>query len=125
MRIAFVMVAAAFAGHSAATLPPAPESAKAQATETAAKNAWADKVAAYKLCLAQDRAAEAYHRDLNAASKPAPPPVATPPCVDPGPYVAPLAQRPLEASGAHSPAETAASPPGSPATSAEVLGSKK
>lgn len=125
MRIALLMLAAGIAGHAAATLPPAPESAKAQATEAAAKTAWADKVAAYQLCLYQDRVVEAYHRDLKSASKPAPQAVQTAACLDPGPFATPMAQKPLEASGAHSPAGTATAPPSTNATAAELLGAKK
>ena len=125
MRTASLILAAAIAGHAAATLPPAPESAKAQATEAAARTAWSDKVAAYQLCLSQDRVAEAYRRDSKAAAKPAPQPVTTPACQDPGPFVTPLAEKPLEAAGAHSPAGTATSPPSTNATSAELQGSKK
>lgn len=59
------------------------------------------------------------------AAKPAGP--ATPTgCADPGPFtVNVVAERPLEASGAHSPAGTAASPPSSRATSAEMAPAKK
>lgn len=52
---------------------------------------------------------------------------ATPtPCADPGPfaYVAPT-EKPLEASGAHSPAGNATSPPSSRSTSAELAPAKK
>ena len=47
-------------------------------------------------------------------------------CADPGPfaYVAP-SEKPLEASGAHSPAGNATSPPSSKATSAEIAPAKK
>ena len=47
-------------------------------------------------------------------------------CADPGPfaYVAP-SEKPLEASGAHSPAGNASSPPSSPKTSAEMAPAKK
>ena|SRR5258706_10527167 len=41
-----------------------------------------------------------------------PPPMSTPPCVDPGQFApTPVAAKPLEASGAHSPPGTATSPP--------------
>lgn len=52
---------------------------------------------------------------------------ATPtPCADPGPfaYVAP-SEKPLEASGAHSPAGNASSPPSSKSTAAELAPAKK
>jgi len=48
-----------------------------------------------------------------------------PPCADPGPFAyAPPEQKPLETSGAHSPAANASSPPSVPATSAEMAPAK-
>ena len=95
--------------------------------ESTAKTAWSDKVAQYQLCLATDRTALAYRSGLKGTAKPIPSPIATPPCADPGAYVPPIAQekKPLEASGAHSPPETAVSPPSSKATAAEIADSKK
>ena len=113
------------AGVAHATLPPAPEAAKAATAEAAAKSAWSDKVAAYKLCLTQDRVADAYRKDAKAHGKDAPTPVSTAACQDPGPFASPLAQKPLESSGAHSPPGTATSPPSTNATAAETMGSKK
>ena len=118
-------VSAAIAGSASATLPPAPEAAKEQAKEAAAKSAWQDKVAAYKLCQVQDQVADRYRKDLKGEGKPAPTPVSMGACQDPGPFVSPLAQKPLESSGAHSPAGTATSPPSQNATAAETMGSKK
>jgi len=113
----------AVAANAPATLPPPSEEAKAQAAETKAKTAWSDKLDQYKLCVAINRTAEAYHAGHkgNGASTPAP--VTTPGCVDPGPYVSevtPAASKPLEASGAHSPAGTAAAPPSIPGTQARL-----
>ena len=112
-------------GFAQAALPPPPEAAKATAAEAAAKSAWSDKVGAYQLCLSQDRVAEAYRKDLKGAGKAAPTPVSTAACQDPGPFVTPVAQKPLEASGAHSPPGTATSPPSTKATAAETMGTKK
>lgn len=124
MKTSLVVVAAIVASPALATLPPAPDAAKAQAKEAAAKSAWTDKVGAYKLCLSMDRVAEGYRK-----SRPdAPAPQQTPPCADPGPYVSPVtpeSQKPLEASGAHSPPGTATSPPSTNATAAELQGSAK
>jgi len=122
---AFAAFATIAAGIAHATLPPAPEAAKATAAEAAAKSAWSDKVGAYQLCLAQDRIAETYRKDLKGSGKAAPTPVSTAACQDPGPFVTPVAQKPLEASGAHSPPGTATSPPSTKATAAETMGSKK
>jgi hypothetical protein len=125
MRIGIAVVLAMFAVVASAKLPPPPESAKAQAAEAAAKTAWSDKVAQYKLCLSIEHTAQTYRQNMKAAGKPAPEPQATPPCTDPGPFVTPIAQKPLEASGAHSPAGPAHTPPSSNATAAELTGSKK
>ena len=93
---------------------PTPE-AKAKSDEAAAKAAWAGKVDAFQLCQAQDRVAARYRASAQSAGKETKPATATPPCADPGTYTyAPTeAPKPLEASGAHSPATTAASPPSS------------
>ena len=100
---------------AAAKLPaPTPE-AKAKSDEAAAKAAWAGKVDAYKLCQAQDQVATRYMTSAQAAGKETKPATATPPCADPGDfaYIPAEAPKPLEASGAHSPAATATSPPSS------------
>lgn len=116
------------AGHANAELPRAPEAARAQAAEAAAKTAWSDKTGQYQLCLAMDRTAAAYRQHLRETANAVPATVTTAPCIDPGPYVSPLTAagpKPLEASGAHSPAATATSPPSTNATAAELLGAKK
>jgi len=95
---------------------PAPvltEEAKAKAAEAAAKTAWTGKVEAYQLCKAQDKVAASYYKTAKAAGKEAKPPASVPPCGDPGPfaYTPATEAKPIEASGAHSPAATATSPP--------------
>jgi hypothetical protein len=134
-----------------AKLPPPDDAAKAKAAEVAAKAAWQAKADAYELCKAQDKVAAIYLKNAgkSAANKPKPAaeaapaaaaasaaqpgasgtPVAAkppPPCADPGPfaYNAPE-QKPLEASGAHSPSGTAANPPSVKANSAEMAPAKK
>lgn len=88
---------------------------QAKIAEAKAKAAWGDKVSAYQLCESQDEVAEKYRERLAATNKPAPQPVSTPSCSDPGPFVYAPAQgtQPLEGAGAHSPAETAKQPPSS------------
>jgi len=118
------LLALALAGSSAfAKLPaPTPE-AQAKAAEAAARTAWNTKRDAYQLCKAQDRVAAKYRASAEAAGKPLPTAMTTPPCVDPGPYVAPAPAgdtKPIEASGAHSPSTTATAPPSSNQTSAET-----
>ena len=97
----------------AAKLPPPTPEAKAKSDEAAAKAAWAGKVDAFQLCQSQDRTAASYRMSAQTASKEIKPATATPPCADPGAfiYASPEAPKPLEASGAHSPAETASAPP--------------
>ncbi len=131
---------------ASAKLPPPDDAAKAKAAEAAAKAAWQGKVDAFQLCKAQDKVAAKYGKHgakeapktAAAAAKPAASgasgaasstPVhasAPPPCADPGPfaYNAPQ-QKPLETSGAHSPAGTAASPPSIKAESGKVQPSGK
>jgi hypothetical protein len=71
-------------GQVSAKLPPPSDEAKAKAAEAKAKSAWSDKVAAYKLCLVQDKTVAAY---LKATGKPAGAAEGVAPCKDPGPYV--------------------------------------
>lgn len=75
---AVVLSASAFA-----KLPPPSDAAKAAAAETQNKKAWADKVAAYKLCEVQDHIAAQYLKEKH-KPKPA---IAVPPCQNPGAYV--------------------------------------
>ena len=69
--------------------PPAPaltDEAKAKAAELAkARTAHTAKVQAYQVCLAMDRAAANYRKNVANAKPPTP----TPPCANPGPFVAP------------------------------------
>ncbi len=118
-------LALAAAAPAAAKLPPPSDEAKAKAAETAAKAAWTDKVGAFQLCQAMNRTADHYRKSPTAAS--AAPPVDTPPCTDPGAFVAPAppASAPLEAAGAHSPPGMATSPPNSKETAAEKQGQPK
>lgn len=111
-----------------AKLPALGEEAKAKAVETAAKATWTDKVGLYKVCVAMDKVADTYRAEQKSAGKEAPSLDPMPACADPGPYVAPVdaaVSKPLEASGAHSPAGMAVSPPSNKATSAEMTGPRK
>jgi hypothetical protein len=110
-----------------AKLPQLSPEAKAKSDEAAAKVAWAAKVDTYQLCQWQDKVAANYYKTAQAAGKATSPPTATPPCSDPGAfaYVAPQSPKPLEVSGAHSPADTAVAPPSSKAVDAVVNPDKK
>ncbi|VWX57832.1 conserved exported hypothetical protein [Burkholderiales bacterium 8X] len=114
---------------ASAKLPVTPET-QAKAAEATAKLAWSGKVDGYQLCQAQDRVASQYRSKAAAEGKTVAPAPATPPCVDPGPFVftpaapaspgAPEQPKPIEVSGAHSPADTAKSPPSTNAPAAAV-----
>jgi len=133
---ALLLAATPLAG---AKLPPLSPDAQAKADEAKAKSAWTDKVAAYQLCRAMDRAAESYYKNAKATNHETKPPMPTPPCVDPGPYAAasapaaptpaaptPAAQKPVEQSGAHSPSGAATTPPSAtPATQQQTQGAKQ
>jgi hypothetical protein len=67
-----------------AKLPAQTPEQQAAAAATKDKTAWSDKVAAYKLCLAQDKTAERYFKTKEGAKMPT---TNVPPCTDPGPYV--------------------------------------
>lgn len=121
-----LLVTACMAAPAFAKLPPPSDEAKAKAAEAAAKSAWSDKVAAFKLCQAMDRVAQDYRQQAKAAGKEASAPAASGACVDPGPYAAtPVAEKPLEASGAHSPPGNATTPPSTNATDAELKAGPK
>ena len=123
MRAAIVLITLAYATIACGKLPPPSDDDRAKGAQTAAKAAWDDKVSLYKTCVAMDRVAEVYRRDLKDAGKQIPAPAATAPCTNPGPYVAPVtpvASKPLETSEAHSPPGTAISPPSTNVPAAEV-----
>ncbi|SEA91236.1 hypothetical protein [Variovorax sp. YR216] len=114
-------VVAAPAAFAKLPAPPSTPEAKLKAAETAQKAAWSAKIDTFQLCQAQERVAAHVRDGLVAAGKPVPTATPTPPCSDPGPFAfaPPEEPKPIEASGAHSPAATAVSPPSSNQTSAE------
>jgi len=141
------LLAVAF-GAAFAKLPAPDDAAKAKAAETTAKAAWQAKVDGYQLCKSQDKVAAAYVKSAGKNGKPAAVPVAAapashasgaaqpggtpmaysapPPCSDPGPFAYnPPDQKPLETSGAHSPAGTATSPPSVRPESAQMAPAPK
>jgi len=106
---------------ASAKLPPPSAEAAAKAAEAAAKAAWNGKVANYQLCKSQDRVAAHYLRTAKDAKAPTP----TAACADPGPFAyTPPSDKPVEASGAHSPAGTASSPPSTQAPAASAVAPK-
>jgi hypothetical protein len=104
-RIVTLSVLALFLGAAFAKLP-APvlsDEAKAKAAEAGAKTAHGGKVANYQLCRSMERVAARYQADAKKAGKEVKPPVDTPPCADPGPFVYP----PPAAAAAPAPAPAA------------------
>jgi hypothetical protein len=88
MKRFWVLVLACTLGAAvSAKLPPPTPEAQAKAAEAKAKAGYAEKVAAYQLCKAQERAAAAYFKKAKAEGREVHPPVPTPPCVEPGPFV--------------------------------------
>jgi hypothetical protein len=111
MKRFLLLAAFTVAGAAWAKLPPLSDEAKAKAAETAARNAYNDKVAAFQLCKSMDKVAAKYQADAKKAGKDVKP-SETAPCADPGAFAyTPPEQKPIEASGAHSPPGTAATPP--------------
>jgi type II secretory pathway pseudopilin PulG len=124
-RLVGVIVLGLCAASALAKLPPPSDEAKAKAAEAAAKTAYGDKVAAYQLCKSMDKVAATYLADAKKSGKDVKP-VATPPCTDPGPFsYTPPGQKPLEASGAHSPPGNATSPPSNKTPAADHAPAKK
>ena len=92
LTVGLVMAGLLGAAPAWAQTPPPPSdaaavAAKAKAAEAAAKAAHAGKVDAYKLCKSMDAVAERYYASAKASGKETKPPVPTPACVDPGPFV--------------------------------------
>ena len=116
-----LIAASIFAGFSLAKLPPPSDEAKAKAAEATAKKAWTEKVAGYQLCKSMEKTADTYYADAKKSGKQTKPPLATPPCTDPGPYAAevPKAAKSVESAGAHSPPQPATSPPSTKEPQAE------
>ena len=86
-RVLLALSASVCTSVVSAKLPPPSDEAKAKAAETAAKNAHSDKVTAYEVCKSMNQVAAEYFDAARKAGRATKPPVATPPCVDPGPFV--------------------------------------
>ncbi|KAF7963683.1 hypothetical protein AWV80_06955 [Cupriavidus sp. UYMU48A] len=103
-RILMLIALAAGAQGALAKLPPPTEAQKAKAEETKAHAAWADKVAAFQLCKAQDKTAAHYYSDMKAHGKAPGEAAQMAACADPGPFVPPAA--PAAAAAVQSTAKT-------------------
>jgi hypothetical protein len=84
-KISFGLIAVTLCAVAQAKMPPPSPEAQAAAAAAKDKADWGNKVAAYKLCLAQDKVAAHYMKTKNVGSKPA---ADVPACSNPGPYVA-------------------------------------
>ena len=113
-------LASLFSLSAMAKLPAPSDEAKAKAAEAAAKTAHSNKVADFQLCKSREKVAAHYYKTAKASGKPTNPPVATPACADPGPYVAaapaaPAAVAAAPASGTKPGAPAPATAPAAPA----------
>jgi hypothetical protein len=75
------------AAAAGARLPAVSDDTKAKVDQAKAKAAWGDKIAAYHLCLSQDRAALRYISSMKQQSREMKPAMAASACTDPGPFV--------------------------------------
>ena len=88
ISMATLVLASLFSVSAMAKLPAPSDEAKAKAAEAAAKTAHGNKVADFQLCKSREKVAAHYYKTAKASGKPTNPPVATPPCADPGAFVA-------------------------------------
>jgi hypothetical protein len=119
ISLATLLMASLFSVSALAKLPAPSDEAKAKAAEAAAKTAHGNKVADFQLCKSREKVAAHYYKTAKASGKQTTPPVATPPCADPGPFVAaapaaPAAVAAAPAAGAK-PAAPVAAPAAAPA----------
>ena len=119
ISLATLVVASLFSASVMAKLPALSDEAKAKAAEAAAKTAHGNKVADFQLCKSREKVAAHYYKTAKASGKQTTPPVATPPCADPGPFVAaaPAAAAPAVAAAPAAGAKPAA-PAAAPAAAA-------
>lgn len=107
------------AAQVSAKLPAPSDEAKAKAAEAAAKAAHNGKVDAFQLCKSMDKVAADYQAAAKKAGTETKPPVVTPPCVDPGPFVyAPAAPAPAPVTAAPAPVAAPAAAPAPAAAAA-------
>lgn len=107
ISLASVVLASLFSASVMAKLPAPSDEAKAKAAEAAAKTAHGNKVANFQLCKSREKVAAHYYKTAKAKGKQTTPPVATPPCADPGPFVAAAAAGAKPAAPAAAPAAAA------------------
>jgi hypothetical protein len=115
ISMATLVLASLFSVSAMAKLPALSDEAKAKAAEAAAKTAHGNKVADFQLCKSREKVAAHYYKTAKASGKPTNPPVATPPCVDPGAFVAAAPAAPAAVAAAPAAGAKPAAPGGAPA----------
>jgi len=99
LKLVLAMTAMLALGAAHAKLPPPGDEAKAKAAEAKDKAAHGDKVAAYKLCLSQNRTVERYLKQQGKKG------AAPPACQDPGPFQSAAAPAATPTAAAAAPAK--------------------
>ena len=124
ISLATVVLASLLSVSAMAKLPAPSDEAKAKAAEAAAKTAHGNKVADFQLCKSREKVAAHYYKTAKASGKPTNPPVATPACADPGPFVAVAPTAPAAVAAAPAAAAKPAAP-GAAAAPAVAAPAKK
>ena len=115
ISLATLVLASLFSVSAMAKLPAPSDEAKAKAAEAAAKTAHGNKVADFQLCKSREKVAAHYYKTAKASGKPTSPPVATPACADPGPFVAAAPAAPAAVAAAPAAGAKPAAPGAAPA----------
>jgi hypothetical protein len=115
ISLATLVLASLFSVSAMAKLPAPSDEAKAKAAEAAAKTAHGNKVADFQLCKSREKVAAHYYKTAKASGKPTNPPLATPACADPGPFVAAAPAAPAAVAAAPAAAAKPATPGAAPA----------
>ena len=124
ISVATLVLASLFSVSAMAKLPAPSDEAKAKAAEAAAKTAHGNKVADFQLCKSREKVAAHYYKTAKASGKPTNPPVATPACADPGPFVAAAPAAPAAVAAAPAAAAKPAAPGAAPAPAAAAPAKK-
>ncbi|MEY3061151.1 MAG: hypothetical protein RI892_1595 [Pseudomonadota bacterium] len=124
ISLATLVLASLFSVSAMAKLPAPSDEAKAKAAEAAAKTAHGNKVADFQLCKSREKVAAHYYKTAKASGKPTNPPVATPACADPGPFVAAAPAAPAAVAAAPAAAAKPAVPGAAPAPAAAAPAKK-
>ena len=124
ISLATLVLASLFSASAMAKLPAPSDEAKAKAAEAAAKTAHGNKVADFQLCKSREKVAAHYYKTAKSSGKPTSPPVATPACADPGPFVAAVPAAPAAVAAAPAAAAKPAAPGAVPAPAAAAPAKK-